>query len=58
MSKWTPTKWRPPRTGETPLRVMFRNGRISDHTYTAKQLNWSDRDYDFDIVAVRREKQE
>lgn len=40
------------------MRVKFRNGQISDHTYTAKQLNWSDRDYDWDIVAVIREKQE
>lgn len=55
---WTPTKWRPPRTGETPLRVMFRNGIVSKEALPASKWNWSDRDSDWDIVAVRREKQE
>lgn len=54
---WTPTKWRPPRTGEAPLRVRFRNGEESKWTYAAKQLDWSDRGEPFDIVAVRREQE-
>jgi hypothetical protein len=50
----TPTHFRKPRTGERMLRVQFRNGLVSRHTYTADQLCWQDRGWDFDIVAVER----
>lgn len=51
---FTPTKGRTPRTGETQLEVQFRNGRISKHTYTAKQLRWTHTDDSHDVIAVRR----
>lgn len=45
-----------PETGENPLRVTFRNGKVSG-PYTATQLRWTQndrvfgRDYDWDVVA-------
>lgn len=54
MTAWTETKWRKPRTGEKPLRVKWRNGNESTHEYTADQLIWADRGWDFDVIAVRR----
>lgn len=54
---WHPTNHRPPRTGDKPLRVMFRNGIVSKEALPASKWNWSDRDYDWDIVAVRRENE-
>lgn len=53
--KWQPTNWKPPRTGDKKLRLKFRNGRISDHTYTARQINWADRSYDYDVTHWREE---
>lgn len=50
----TPTNGRMPRTGEKDLRVMFRNGSVSKHTYRAAQLRWTVTGGDFDIVAVER----
>lgn len=50
----TPTHFRKPRTGERMLRVQFRNGLVSRHTYTAAQLRWTDTDSDFDIIGVER----
>jgi hypothetical protein len=50
----TPTQWKRPRTGDKPLRVQFRCGWVSKHTYTARQLVWEDRGWDFDIIAVER----
>lgn len=47
----TPTKWRPPRTGDKLLRVQFRDGTISKEALPASKWNWADRDYAFDIVA-------
>lgn len=52
--RWTPTKWRKPKTGDKPLMVRFRNGVESRYSYTAGQLVWADRGWDFDIVAVAR----
>lgn len=52
---WTPTKWRRPRTGETLLRVKFRNGVESKEALPASKWNWEDRDFDWDIIEVRRE---
>lgn len=52
---WTPTKWRRPRTGDTPLRVKFRNEVVSKEALPASKWNWEDRDYEFDIIEVRRE---
>jgi len=57
MTKWHPTQWKPPRTGEKQLRVIFRNGEVSKHTYSAKQLNWQDRGEPFDIIELRIEKE-
>mgnify|MGYP006921401513 CR=1 FL=1 len=45
-----------PETGDSPLRVTFRNGKVSG-PYTALQLRWTQqdrsfgRDYDWDVVA-------
>jgi hypothetical protein len=50
----TPTKWRRPRTGDSLLRVQFRNGRLSIHAYQARQLRWSNTGDEWDIVAVER----
>lgn len=49
---WHPTKWRKPRTTRK-LRVRFRNGDDSKHSYSADQLNWSDRGEPFDIVEIK-----
>lgn len=51
----TPTNWKPPPTGEKRLRLKFRNGQISKETYTARQIIWADRDWDFDVIAWREE---
>ena len=50
----TPTNGRKPRTGEKLLRVQFRNGLVSRHTYTAAQLRWTDTGDDWDVIAVGR----
>jgi hypothetical protein len=51
--KWTPTKWKRPKTGEKPLMVRFRNG-VEGGPYLARQLVWDDRGWDFDVVEVAR----
>ena len=48
----SPTNFRKPRTGDKKLRVQWRNGQTSIHTYTAAQLRWSDSGHEFDVVAV------
>lgn len=48
-----PTNWKPPRTGEKQLRVRWRDGSTSKWTYTAKQLNWTDRGDPLDVIAWR-----
>lgn len=54
----TPTKGREPQTGETKLRVMFRNGRRGE--FTASQIRWTQDDprfgegWDWDVVSVER----
>lgn len=53
---WAPTQWKPPRTGERKLRVKFRNGQVSKHTYSAKQLVWQDRGEPFDITHLKFEE--
>ena len=50
----TPTAWKQPRTGEQLLRVRFRNGRLSIHTYTASQLRWSNSGGEWDVIEVER----
>lgn len=50
----TPTNGRKPRTGERQLRVRFRNGQLSFHTYTASQLRWTNTGSDWDIIEVGR----
>jgi hypothetical protein len=50
----TPTNFRKPKTGDRQLRVQFRNGRTSLHTYSARQLRWTDTDSDWDVVGVER----
>jgi hypothetical protein len=50
----TPTNGRTPKTGEGQLRVLFANGMVSRHTYTARQLIWKRRGWDFDVVAVEK----
>jgi len=52
---WHPTNHRPPRTGDTPLRVKFRNGIVSKEALPASKWNWSDRDYDWDIAHWKEE---
>lgn len=47
---WHATKWRPPQTGETPLRVRYRDGSVSKQALPAAKWNWRDRAYDFDVV--------
>lgn len=54
--KWASTNGRTPRTGERQLRVLFRCGDESKHTYTAKQLRWDHNGTDFDITHVRIER--
>ena len=54
MNDWHPTNWKPPRT-ESNVRVRFRNGETSKHTYPPKSLNWSDRNWDFDVTHWREE---
>lgn len=51
--KWQPTNWKPPRCER--VRVKFRNGETSKHTYPPKSLNWSDRKWDFDVTHYREE---
>ena len=51
---WQPTNWKPPRT-DALVRVKFRNGETSKHTYPPKSLNWSDRNWDFDIAFWKEE---
>ena len=51
---WTETRGRKPRTGDKPLRVKFANGQESRWEYTANQLVWKRRGWDFDVVAVMR----
>lgn len=51
---WTPTQWRTPES-ENNVRVRFRNGEVSKHTHRPDQLNWRDRNYDFDIIEWREE---
>ena len=50
----TPTNGRTPRTGEDQLRVLFANGMVSRHTYTARQLIWKHRGWEHDIIACER----
>lgn len=50
----TATNGRTPRTGERQLRVKYRCGVVSKHTYTAAQLVWKHRGWDFDVVEVER----
>jgi hypothetical protein len=50
----TPTHFRKPKTGDRLLKVTFRNGMVSRHSYKASQLIWSDRGWDFDVIAVER----
>jgi hypothetical protein len=50
----TPTNGRTPRTGERQLRVKYRCGVVSKHTYTAAQMRWNHKGCDWDIVAVER----
>jgi hypothetical protein len=51
--KWTPTKWKRPKTGEKPLMVRFRNG-VEGGPYVASALRWTDTDHPFDVVEVAR----
>lgn len=52
---WLPTNWKPPHTGDTPLRVKFRNGETSKDALPAEKWKWKNRDHDYDIVAWRPE---
>ena len=54
---WTPNTGFRPDTGDKKLRVKFRNGQVSKHTYSAKQLNWQDRGEPFDIIELSFEKE-
>lgn len=54
MSGYVETHGRTPKTGERPLLVLFRNGVESRHAYTANQLVWKHRGWDFDIIGVKR----
>ena len=50
----TPTKWKPPKTGEQQLRVTFRGTdkpEISKWTYRARDIRWSDKGEYFDVIA-------
>ena len=51
----TPTKWRAPRTGDSPLRAKFHNGIVSKEALPASKWVWADRNYDWDIVEVEIE---
>jgi hypothetical protein len=52
--KWTPTKWKRPRTGEALLWFRFRCGHVSLRPYMAREFIWDDRGLEFDIVEVAR----
>ena len=54
MSRFVETHGRKPKTGERLLRVLFRNGVESRHAYTAAQLVWKQRGWDFDVIGVKR----
>lgn len=45
-----PTKW----PEDTQLGIRFANGREARHTYTAKQLTWTIRGWNFDIAEFWR----
>lgn len=49
MTEFQPTNWKTPHT-DALVRVKFRNGETSKHAYPPKSLNWSDRNWDFDIA--------
>lgn len=46
-------KGRMPATGDRPLEVLFRNGLVSQFTYSAKQMRWTIEGHPFDIVGYR-----
>jgi hypothetical protein len=52
---WQENIGRAPRTGEKQLRVRWREGSTSKWTYTAKQLNWSDRGDPLDVTHWKEE---
>lgn len=51
--RWTPTKWREPKTGDTPLYVRFRNGIEPKDPAPASKWIWKDRGWSTDITHVR-----
>jgi len=48
-----PCRGKRPVTGERQLEVLFRNGFVSQFTYTAAQLRWSIENHPFDVVGYR-----
>ncbi|MGN7930286.1 hypothetical protein ACTJI5_09500 [Sphingopyxis sp. 22461] len=52
----TPTKWKPPRTGDAPLKVKFRDGTTSKTALPAAKWNWANREFAFDIIAFWKEE--
>lgn len=53
-TKATATNGRKPKTGETKLMVIYRNGYIDRWTYTADQLRWTNTGSAWDISAARK----
>ncbi|HMO74060.1 MAG TPA: hypothetical protein PKD48_01820 [Sphingopyxis sp.] len=53
---WHPTNYRKPRTSRK-LRVRFRNGDESKHSYAPDHLRWSDTGSDFDVIEARIEEE-
>ena len=53
MNDWHRNNGGPPRAEN--VRVLFRNGQVSKHTYRPDQLNWRDRGWDFDVTHYREE---
>lgn len=49
------TNYKTPHTGERQLRLKFRNGDLSKHTYRASQIRWTDTGTDFDVTHYREE---
>jgi hypothetical protein len=48
-----PSHWKRPRTGERELTILFRGGMVASGTYTAAQMDWSDRGHAFDCAGYK-----
>ena len=56
MTGWIPTQGRTPSDPGKRYFVRYRNGYESQHTYTATQLIWTDRNSEWDVEFAREVK--